>query len=36
MELTTTGAGSILKLLFDSKDIFTVPKNPGFIKYLLV
>jgi len=35
MELTTTGAGSILKLLFDSKDIFTVPKNPGFIKILV-
>lgn len=35
MELTTTGAGSILKLLFCSKDIFTVPKNPGFIKILV-
>ncbi len=35
MELTTTGAGSILKSLFDSKDIFTAPKNPGFIKLLM-
>ena len=35
MELTTTGAGTILKSLFDSKDIFTAPKNPGFIKLLI-
>lgn len=35
MELTTTGAGTILKSLFDSKDIFTASKNPGFIKLLI-
>ena len=35
MELTTTGAGTILKSLLDSKDIFTAPKNPGFLKLLI-
>ena len=35
MELTTTGAGTILKSLFDAKDIFTASKNPGFIKLLI-
>ena len=35
MELTTTGAGTILKSLFDAKDIFTASKNPGFIKLLV-
>jgi len=35
MELTTTGAGTILKSLFDSKDVFTASKNPGFIKLLV-
>lgn len=36
MELTTTGAGTILKSLFELKDIiFTAPKNPGFLKLLI-
>ena len=35
MELTTTGAGTILKSLLDSKDIFVAPKNPGFLKLLI-
>ena len=36
MELTTTGAGTIIKDLFKSKDVlFTAPKNPGYIKLLI-
>lgn len=36
MELTTTGAGTILKSLFGTRDsIFTAPKNPGFLKLLI-
>ena len=35
MELTTTGAGTILKSLLDAKDIFVAPKNPGFLKLLI-
>ena len=36
MELTTTGAGTIIKDLFRSKDVlFTAPKNPGYIKLLI-
>ncbi len=36
MELTTTGAGTILKQLFNSKDtLFKAPKNPGYLKLLI-
>lgn len=36
MELTTTGAGTYLKELFDLSDVpFTAPKNTGFLKMLI-
>lgn len=36
MELTTTGAGTYLKNLFDSSSVlFTAPKNTGFLKMLI-
>lgn len=36
MELTTTGAGTYLKTLFDLSDTpFTAPKNVGFLKTLI-
>lgn len=36
MELTTTGAGTYIKNLFDAKDSpFSAPKNVGFLKLLL-
>ena len=36
MELTTTGAGTYLKALFNLSDVpFTAPKNTGFLKMLI-
>ena len=36
MELTTTGAGTYLKKLFDTQEVlFTAPKNIGFLKILI-
>ena len=36
MELTTTGAGTYLKELFNLTDVpFTAPKNPGYLKMLI-
>lgn len=36
MELTTTGAGTYLKSLFELNDVpFTAPKNVGFLKLLI-
>ena len=36
MELTTTGAGTYLKALFNFSDVpFTAPKNTGFLKMLI-
>ena len=36
LELTTTGAGTYIKDLFETKDVpFTAPKNIGFLKLLI-